>query len=375
MDCKAVPCSIEDGPFIFISYAHDDADIVATVIEGIASGGYNVWYDQGIGVSTIWSDEIANAITVCKVFVVFATRAAMESSYVRSEVEFALDKKVKVIPVYLEGMSVLPPGLALMLHSTQGVEGRDPQIIIFKIRQWLVQNWNKDGKQRSSASGSDQSLQKRETKESEEDSYWNYGLNGNKEDYERYLQIKKKLGDETAQAPRRSGHKIGIPTFSFSFLKWPVRLIVFICVTEILRAYLTLGFEGSFFTKALPYWGGSAAVVVWYFTQRYSGQYSLFSLLPLARAIQGASYWVFLLGWLLMTFNFDNFKAWNTWIAQLLAWVNIRYVTSSNDISAPNWLQTLNQLRSAGFYATLAGGGILVVDMVVAFLRSKILGR
>ena len=79
MECKAVSCSIEDGPFIFISYAHEDADIVATVIEGIASGGYNIWYDQGIGVSTIWSDEIAKAITACKVFVVFATRAAMES--------------------------------------------------------------------------------------------------------------------------------------------------------------------------------------------------------------------------------------------------------------------------------------------------------
>jgi hypothetical protein len=91
--------------------------------------------------------------------------------------------------------------------------------------------------------------------------------------------------------------------------------------------------------------------------------------------IQGASYWVFLLGWLLMTFDFGNFKIWYIWIAQFLAWVNIRYVISPSDISAPSWLQMLEQLRSAGFYATLASGGILAVDMVVAFLRSKFLGR
>jgi hypothetical protein len=299
----------------------------------------------------------------------------MESSYVRSEVEFALDKKVKVIPVYLEGMSVLPPGLALMLHSTQGVEGRDPQIIIFKIRQWLVQNWNKEGEQGSSVSGGGKSRQKRETKENGEDSYWNYGISGNKEDYERYLQIKKKLGDETAQAPRRSSCEIGIPAFSFSFLKWPVRLIFLICATEILREYLTLGGEGSFFTNALPYWGGSAVVVYWYFRQRYSGQYSLFSLLPFARVIQGASYWIFLLGWLLMTFDFENFRAWIVWSLQFLAWVNIRYAVSPSNISAPSWLQALDQLRPAGFYATLVSGGIFIVDMVVTFLRSKVFGR
>ena len=60
--------------------------------------------------------------------------------------EFALGKKVKVIPVYLEGMDVLPPGLSLILHSTQGLEGNNPQIITFKICKWLAQNWEESGK-------------------------------------------------------------------------------------------------------------------------------------------------------------------------------------------------------------------------------------
>ncbi|MDR1581510.1 MAG: toll/interleukin-1 receptor domain-containing protein [Synergistaceae bacterium] len=119
--CGVIPCGLDDESFVFISYAHHDSDVVFSIIEGIDTNGYALWYDKGISISSTWTDEIATAILNCAVFVIFITKESAESMYVRSEIEFALNNRTKVIPVYLDGMGVLPPGLALGLNSTQGI--------------------------------------------------------------------------------------------------------------------------------------------------------------------------------------------------------------------------------------------------------------
>jgi hypothetical protein len=80
-----------------------------------------MWFDRDIDISSTWTDEIAIAIINCDVFLVFLSKNSVDSAYVRSEIEYALNKKKKIIPVYLDGMSSLPPGLELGLNSTQGV--------------------------------------------------------------------------------------------------------------------------------------------------------------------------------------------------------------------------------------------------------------
>jgi hypothetical protein len=77
----------------------------------------------------------------CKALVVFFSKDSVASSYVRTEVEFALNNRIIIIPVYLEGMDILPPGLALGLNSTQGItDVENPQKIIGQIRDALVYN-------------------------------------------------------------------------------------------------------------------------------------------------------------------------------------------------------------------------------------------
>jgi hypothetical protein len=295
----------------------------------------------------------------------------MASNYVRSEVEFALDKKVKLIPVYLDGMDVLPPGLALMLHSTQGIEGKDSQIIIFKIRQWLVQNWGGGDGQHSSVPAGPKLLKKKKAESKEEENFWGFGHHGNKEEYERYLQIKNSLGDKTDQSYRRSSYKNSIPKFSFPFLKWPVRLIFVTCVTEVIMAYLGKGFQTSFVTETLVYWGLPVVVSYWYFTQRYSGQYSLFDLLPFAHVIQGTVYCFFLLGWLLMAFEPNSFKIWVVWIAQVISWLPVRFALDYKIVQTAVWPSIPASIKSAGFWSVLISGAFLLIDMVGALLRSK----
>jgi hypothetical protein len=112
---------MDNQSFVFVSYDHDDSDVVFPIIESVSASGYALWYDKGINISSTWTDEIALAIMKCKIFVVFISKNSVESSYVRSEIEFALNNKIKIIPVYLDGLEILPPGLALGLNTTQGI--------------------------------------------------------------------------------------------------------------------------------------------------------------------------------------------------------------------------------------------------------------
>jgi hypothetical protein len=139
--CNVPSCHSDHDSFVFVSYAHQDKQTVFPIIERVHAGGYAIWYDKGITISSTWTDEIAIAIGKCKAFLLFVSKHSMASTYARAEVEFALNQKIRVIPVYLDGMDVLPPGLALGLNATQGVTEIDsPQIIAQQICKALEYN-------------------------------------------------------------------------------------------------------------------------------------------------------------------------------------------------------------------------------------------
>jgi hypothetical protein len=157
--CNVAPCSIQHDSFVFVSYAHQDSERVFPVIELVGASGYALWYDKGINISSVWTDEIALAILNCDVFLMFASKNAVDSPYVRSEIEFALNNKKKIVPVYLDGMDILPPGLALGLSATQGVlEVDDSRSIAHQIcgaleygkvrKQYDVQEENRSRKEK-----------------------------------------------------------------------------------------------------------------------------------------------------------------------------------------------------------------------------------
>jgi hypothetical protein len=372
MNYNTAPCKIDEGPFVFVSYAHDDTSIVSMVIEGIIASGYKVWYDKNIDVSSLWSDEIANAILASKVFIVFVTKASMASQYVRSEVEFALSKKVKVIPIYLEGMDVLPPGLSLILHSTQGLEGNNPQIITFKICKWLAENWEERGNSQASlvpfAPGAD-------SKGKEKGSLWNLlrredseGRPVKKEKTTKAVQV---YTERPERPPRALGHASGVPTASSFFLKWLLRIVLLTNITELAYAYQTSGLHIFVVPETFLHWIAPSLVLYWYFARRFSGPYSLFSLLRGFHALQSLLYWTLLLGWLLMAVNLDHFKIWVVWFAQVVSWLRIRYIVDYRAILAWKLPMVPEEAQSIGLLAVLASSGLLLVDMVVETFRKK----
>ena len=49
-------------PYIFISYAHKNSDVVLPIIEALADNGFRVWYDAGIEAGTEWPEYVAEKL-------------------------------------------------------------------------------------------------------------------------------------------------------------------------------------------------------------------------------------------------------------------------------------------------------------------------
>ena len=90
-----------DEPYIFVSYSHKDSELVFAEIKLLNELGYNVWYDEGIAPGNEWTEEIANALEGCALFIVFFTPNSAESDNVQNEIDFVLDDKKPCIAVHL----------------------------------------------------------------------------------------------------------------------------------------------------------------------------------------------------------------------------------------------------------------------------------
>ena len=107
-------------PYIFVSYAHIDANKVFPELIRFHNQGYNIWYDQGISPGSEWPEEIEEALEKSSLFVVFISSHAVESRNVRNEINFALDEGKPLIAIYLEETR-LKYGLKLGMGSIQGI--------------------------------------------------------------------------------------------------------------------------------------------------------------------------------------------------------------------------------------------------------------
>ena len=107
-------------PYLFVSYAHDDKDIVFAEIKRCNEPGVHVWYDEGISPGNEWTDEIADALEKCSLFVVMITPTSAPRKNVLNEINFALDEDKPFLAIHLEETE-LKGGLKLRIGSTQAI--------------------------------------------------------------------------------------------------------------------------------------------------------------------------------------------------------------------------------------------------------------
>ena len=107
-------------PYVFVSYAHADSEKVFYEIKRFNEAGFNVWYDEGIAPGNEWTDEIADALERCSVFVVMLTPTSAPRENVLNEINFALDEKKPFLAIHLEETE-LRSGLKLRIGTKQAI--------------------------------------------------------------------------------------------------------------------------------------------------------------------------------------------------------------------------------------------------------------
>lgn len=109
-----------DRPYIFVSYAYADGDVVLPILDALVDEGYRVWYDAGIQKGTEFPNYIADHVHDCECLVMFISRASKASSWCRSEVNYALELGKSILPIYLEDIE-LGRGLQMRIGTKQAM--------------------------------------------------------------------------------------------------------------------------------------------------------------------------------------------------------------------------------------------------------------
>ena len=109
-----------DQPYIFISYAHKDSDIVLPVIARLQKDGYRVWYDEGITPGSNWDIYISEHLDQSSVVLGFLSRSYVKSQNCRDELALTRMKSKPVSLVYIDDVQ-LSPGMKMRYGRIQAL--------------------------------------------------------------------------------------------------------------------------------------------------------------------------------------------------------------------------------------------------------------
>ena len=107
-------------PYIFISYAHKDSDVVLPVIFRLQRDGYRVWYDEGIAAGSNWDEFISGHLAECAVVIGFLSKSYVKSQNCRDELSLTRLKGKPMNLVYIDDVQ-LSPGLKMRYGRIQAL--------------------------------------------------------------------------------------------------------------------------------------------------------------------------------------------------------------------------------------------------------------
>lgn len=111
---------IGEEPYIFVSYAHKDSEVVMRTVSLLQQNGFRVWYDEGIDPGSEWPDTIEKYLERSSYFIGFISANALDSNYCKCELHTAFNERKKMLIVYLENIK-LEGGLKMQLSSRQAI--------------------------------------------------------------------------------------------------------------------------------------------------------------------------------------------------------------------------------------------------------------
>lgn len=117
------PVSHDHQPFVFISYARQDARHMRIIKNGLERQGLKAWVDERISGGDEWDSALEAHIRACALLLLVMSPRAVNSRYVRREVKFADILGKPVLCVKIEE-TVLTDGLAMLLLPIQWIDYR-----------------------------------------------------------------------------------------------------------------------------------------------------------------------------------------------------------------------------------------------------------
>ena len=100
-----------DEPYIFISYKHDDSDVIYPILKEFHDAGVNIWYDDGLEYGEDYDDKIDMKIDGASLFVICITERVIKfaydsDEYMKKELDVALDVGVKIFPIFIDDVKL-----------------------------------------------------------------------------------------------------------------------------------------------------------------------------------------------------------------------------------------------------------------------------
>ena len=117
--------------YLFVSYAHADADRVMPIIKRLSDDGVRIWYDDGIEIGSSWDDNIAHHIRHAKGVILFFSNNFFNSSNCKDEANYARDLGKDQIIIQLEDTTI-PPGMEMRFNRIQSVSVTDDTELMYK---------------------------------------------------------------------------------------------------------------------------------------------------------------------------------------------------------------------------------------------------
>jgi dienelactone hydrolase len=117
---KPFPAYEGDEPYVFVCYAHDDAEIVYPEILWLRDQGINIWYDEGIIPGAEFPERLGKAILGARLVLFYISPDSVSSRHCRDEVYFGIDQDTPILASHI-AKTEMPPGLALSTGTTQAL--------------------------------------------------------------------------------------------------------------------------------------------------------------------------------------------------------------------------------------------------------------
>jgi hypothetical protein len=122
----ATPRPAPSGGYVFLSYAHRDADLALAAKARLEQIGVRIWHDSDLGAAQVWDEYLEQRVRGAAGLIACLSPNYGSSRYCRREIKFADLLAKPIVPISLDGRCLWSEGLEMRFHEYQILNSYDP---------------------------------------------------------------------------------------------------------------------------------------------------------------------------------------------------------------------------------------------------------